>query len=385
MLKGIKIRIYPSELQQDYLAKLFGWYRFIYNNCLNLKSTKFNEEQVNLGLSDLGKHLYQDLRKDEKYTWLNEHNTKVLTQSILDLLEAYTNFFKNGNGFPHFKSKFDKQSCRFTSEVISSKNDYESGKLTLNKQLKDLEFITSDKYTKYLNKHKDKIRSATLSKTKSGKYFLSFLVDGDLDKQLPEPKNDIIGIDLGIKDFVITSNGDKYKNLKPIRSNEKKLVKLNRQLSKKEKGSKNRNKARLKLARFHETLNNKKNNYLHHITNELLSENQTIVMENLNVEGMLKNHNLARSLQELSLGEFKRILKYKAEWYGRNVIEIDRFFPSSKLCNKCGYKYNNLSLNERSWVCPDCGEVHDRDLNASINIREEGRRIKSLIGIRCPE
>jgi len=151
-----------------------------------------------------------------------------------------------------------------------------------------------------------------------------------LDKQLPEPKNEIIGIDLGIKDFVITSNGDKYKNLKTIRSNEKKLVKLNRQLSKKEKGSKNKNKARLKLARFHETLNNKKLNYLHHITNELLSENQTIVMENLNVEGMLKNHNLARSLQELSLGEFKRILKYKAEWYGREVIEVYRGFDKEE-------------------------------------------------------
>jgi putative transposase len=185
----------------------------------------------------------------------------------------------------------------------------------------------------------------------------------------------IVGIDLGIKDFIITSEGVKYQNLKSIRNNENKLKKLHRQLSRKIKGSNNRNKARVKLARCHERLKNIKDNYLHKISNELLNDNQVIVVEDLNVKAMMKNHKLAKSIQELSLGDFKTKLMYKANWYNREVIQIDRFYPSSKLCSDCNYKNNDLSLKDREWTCTECGVIHDRDINAATNIRNEGIRI----------
>ena len=201
------------------------------------------------------------------------------------------------------------------------------------------------------------------------------MVDGDLIKSLKSPINDFIGIDLGIKDFVITSEGEIFNNISVKRNNEKKLAKLHRELSRKQKGSSNRNKAKIKLARLYEKLNNKKENYLHHITNSLLDENQVIVMEDLNVSGMMKNHKLARSIQELSLYRFKEMLKYKAEWYGNHIVLVDRFFPSSKLCSNCGEKNSNLKLNHRTWTCKVCSTTHDRDLNAAINILNEGKRI----------
>lgn len=221
-----------------------------------------------------------------------------------------------------------------------------------------------------------------MTKTKSGKFFLSILVDGDLIKMLPKPKNDIIGIDLGIKTFIVDSKGNEYENIKIKRNNQKKLAKLQRELSRKEKDSKNRNKQRFKLAKFYEKLNNQKENYLHHITNRLLDENQVIAMEDLNVSGMLKNHHLAKSIQELSLYNFKSKLIYKADWYNRHIVEIDRYYPSSKLCSNCGYKNTNLTLSDREWVCSECGKKHDRDFNAAINIENEGKRI---IGHRLPE
>jgi len=189
---------------------------------------------------------------------------------------------------------------------------------------------------------------------------------------------------LGIKDFVITSAGQIYENLKIKRNNKQKISKLQRELSRKTKGSSNRNKSRIKLAKLYEKLNNKKEYYLHSIANQLLSENQTIVIEDLNVKGMLKNHKLAGSIQELSLYRFKEILKYKAEWYDREVIEVDKWFPSSKLCGVCGYKNQELTLKDRSWTCPECGSSHDRDLNSATNIKQEGQRIKE-IGMSLPE
>jgi putative transposase len=375
MLKAIKIRLYPNNGQEIYINKLLGCYRFVYNKCLDIKIKKYTEEGVNYNLKDLGNYFHQDLSKNEDYNWLNEHNTKVLKQSIINLLDSYKRFFINGNGFPKFKSKHDnKLSCRFPSEAISKKNNYLTNKLTLTGELKNIKFKCSDEYAKYLDKHKSNIKSATLSKTKSGNYFLSILIDGDLNKTLNKTNNSV-GIDLGIKDFIITSESEIFENIKIKRNNKNKLVKLNRSLSKKQKGSKNKNKARIKLARFHNKLNNKKENYLHHVVNTLLNENQVIVMENLNIKGMMKNHNLAKSIQELSLYRFKEILKYKAEWYGRDIIEIDRWFPSSKLCSNCGNKNNELKLKDREWTCTSCNTTHDRDVNAAINILNEGKRI----------
>lgn len=272
---------------------------------------------------------------------------------------------------------------RFPSEAISKRNDYESGKLTLIKQLKNIKFKTSDKYQKYLNKNKKGIRSATLSKTKTGKYFLSILVDGDLMKEKNQPSNEFIGIDLGIKDFVIASDGEVFENLKLKRKNQKRLSKLHKEVSRKQKGSRNRNKAKIRLAKQYEKINNIKEAYLHSISNQLVSENQVICIEDLNVKGMLKNHNLARSIQELSLYQFKSMLKYKSEWNGGYVVEVDRFFPSSKLCNVCGSKNDKLTLDIRSWTCGSCGTEHNRDLNAAINIKNEGKRLyKNIIPSR---
>lgn len=381
MLKAIKIRLYPNTTQQSYTNRLLGCYRKVYNLCLDKKKTAYTDHQQNINLGDLGTYFHQDLTKSDEYSYLNEHNTKVLKQSILIMLEAYTGFFKHGRGFPKFKSKHDKQSCRFPIDAISKKNVYLDSKITLGANLKNISFECSNRDKIYLNKYRTGVKSATLSKTKSGKYYLSVLVEGINNKIISLPINDIIGLDLGIKDFVVCSDGETYDNIKLKRTNAKKLVHLNRMLSKKQKGSKNKNKARLVLAKFHEKLNNKKNNYLHHITSKLVSENQTIVIEDLNVSGMMKNHCLAKSIQELSLYEFRRQLEYKCKWYGRELVVIDRWFPSSKLCSSCGVKNKVLSLSDREWSC-ECGAHHDRDINAAMNIAVEGNRI---IGIRYPE
>lgn len=376
-MKAIKVRLYPNKDQEIYINKLLGSYRFVYNQCLALKKNTYIESKTNIGLKELGNYFHQDLTKNTEHQWLNEHNTKVLKQSVINLLDSYKRFFVNGNGFPKFKSKHDNnQSCRFPIEAISRKNDYLTNRLSLTTQLKDIKFKTSYKYHNQLNDFKSNIKSATLTKTKTNKYFLSILVDINETKQLPKTNN-IIGIDLGIKDFVITSEGETFYNIKIKRNNQKKLNKLHKQLSKKQKGSKNREKCRIKLAKYYEKLNNIKESYLHQVINTLLNENQVIVMEDLNVSGMMKNHKLAKSIQELSLYKFKSILKYKAEWYNRDIVEIDRFFPSSKLCNVCNYKNNELSLSDRQWVCPQCGTTHDRDLNAAINIKKEGIKMLS--------
>jgi putative transposase len=376
MLRAVKVRLYPNKTQEVYISKLLGSYRFVYNQCLALKKHKYIDDKVNYSLKELGFFFHNELTKNPDYSWLKEHNTKVLKQSIMNLMEAYKRFFMNGNGFPKFKSKHDnQQSCRFPLDAISKKNDYSQYKLTLTSDLKNVKFSCSEKYVNYLNKHKKNVKSATLTKTKSGNYYLSILIDGDMMKVLPEAKNDIIGIDLGIKTFIIDSKGSEYENIRIKRNNLKKLTKLQKRLSKKQKGSKNREKQRIKLAKFNEKLSNIKQEYLHKVSNQLLDENQVIAIEDLNVKGMMRNHKLARSIQELSLYDFKQKLLYKSNWYGRTVIEVDRFFPSSKLCNCCGFKNTELTLNDRTWKCSGCGTIHNRDLNAAINIEKEGIRI----------
>ncbi len=388
MLKGIKIRLYPNKTQTNYINRLLGCYRLVYNKCLANKINSYKENQTNLGLAQLGNFFHQELTKSQELSFLQEHNTKVLKQAIRNMLVAYANFFQQNNhfGFPKFKSKKDNiSSCIFPLEAISKRNNYLSGKLTLTKEVKGIHFRCSDKYKNYLNKYKDGIRSATLSKNASGQYFLSILVDSD--EVLLKPKTDkVIGLDLGIKDFIVTSDNTKFSNLKSIRSNEVKLKKLHKSLSRKKVGSSNRNKARLKLAKFHQRINNIKNNYLHCIVNQLVNEKQVICIEDLNVSGMLKNHHLSKSLQELSLNEFKRILDYKCDWFGRYLIKVDRYYPSSKLCSCCGFKNEELTLKDREWKCPHCGQVHDRDFNASLNILHEGMRLyDELLGCRTAE
>jgi len=383
MFKSIKIQLYPDQNQSDYINRLCGSYRKVYNMCLEKKMNTYNTDKTNFGLKELGNYFHQYLTKTSEFSYLQEHNTRVLKQSIIDLLDGYKRFFINNNGFPKFKSKHDdKQSCRFPLNVISKLNKYSNNQITLGKQLKNLKFKCSNRDKKYLSDNKDKIRSATLTRTKSDKYFLSILIKNIIPLEQPKPINDIIGIDVGIKDFMVCSNDQVFNNLKLRKNNEKILIKLQKQLSKKIVGSHNRYKAKIKLAKKHEKLNNIKINYIHNITTHLVRENQTIVIEDLNVKGMLKNHHLAKSIRDLSIYETFRQLKYKCEWYSRNLIVIDRWFPSSKLCNVCGYKYEQLKLNEREWICPKCNTKHDRDKNASMNIENEGKRI---VGMRCPE
>ncbi len=398
MIRAIKLQLYLNDEQRVYASKLFGTSRFIYNNLLSYKIQKYNLDKSTVSFGELGKQL---VNLKSEYEWIKDSHSKVLQQSIIDLDKAYKSFFKNGYGFPKFKSKKDnKNSCRFPVDAISGIN---GNRITLIKQLKDIHFKCSINDERFLNKNQDEIKSATLTKSKSGKYFLSILIDKPT-KTLAKATNDIIGIDLGIKDFIVDSNGKRYENIKIKRNNEKQLARLHKQMSRKlmlgtgefkfnekwqkdveiKRPSKNREKARIKLAKLYEKLTNKKENYLHHVVNELLNENQVIVIEDLNIDGMLKNHNIAKSIQELSLSRFKTILKYKALWYGRDVIEIDRFFPSSKLCSSCGSKNTELKLSDREWKCTTCNTIHDRDLNAAVNIREEGNRLLK-IGLSSPE
>jgi len=383
MLKAIKIRLYPDKDQVIYINKLLGSCRFAYNQCLSYKIEEYIKTKKSISFGELGKYLLQ-IKTDNSF--LKEVHSKVLQQTLINLQGAYTNFFKNKKGFPKFKSRKDNnQSCRFPVDAIMG---IEGNRINIIKVLKDIHFKCSVKDEVYLNKYQNLIKSGTLTKTKSNKYYFSILIDRNDTKILPTSTN-IIGIDLGIKDFIITSEGVSYENIKVKRNNEKKLIKLNRQLSKKTNGSKNKEKQRIKLAKFHEKLNNQKDYYLHSIVNQLLNENQVVVIEDLNVSGMMKNHKLAKSIQELSIGRFNQILEYKADWYGKDIIEIDRWFPSSKLCSVCGYKNDKLTLSDREWVCPKCRTKHNRDLNAAINIEKEGKRIllisKNKIGLSSPE
>ena len=382
MLKAIKLRLYPNKTQSSYINRLCGSYRKVYNMCLEKKINAYNNDKTSLGLKELGNYFHQDLIKSEEFSYLKEHNTKVLKQTIINLLDSYKRFFINNTGFPKYKSKHDNsQSARFPLEAMSKHNVYSDSKITLGRNLQKVRFECSERDKNYLTNHRDKIRSATISRTKSDKYFLSILIENIIENK-PKPINNILGIDVGIKDFMVCSDGQVFDNLKLRKNNEKDLTKLQKQLSKKVIGSHNRYKAKIKLARKHEKLNNIKINYIQNITTQLVRENQTIVIENLNVKGMLKNHCLSKSIQNLSINETFRQLKYKCEWYGRNLIVIDRWFPSSKLCSVCGHKYKELSLNEREWTCSECGTNHNRDFNAATNIMKEGLRI---IGQRLPK
>ena len=376
MLRAIKIRLYPNKEQEHKINKTLGCYRFVYNNMLALKQEAYNKDKTNLGLGELSKYLLWTLRKDEQYAWLKEENSQVLQQAIRQMLSAYNNFFKQHNGFPKFKSKKDIQSALFPINAISKRNTFETRHITLTKPLKNIKFRCSDLYFNRLQKYSNNIRSATLSKSKSCKYFLSILVEMD-DTELKkfEHTDKQVGIDLGVKNFVITSDGKVFENKHFLKKEEKKMKRLQRQLSRKVKGSNNREKQRVKIAKLYERMTNKKEAYIHFVVNELLSHYDSIFMEDLNVQGMLRNHNLAKAIQEVGFYKFNEILTNKAFVNNKQVVSVDRFYPSSKTCHNCGYKKEYLKLSDRSWVCPQCGTKHDRDINAAVNILLEGKRM----------
>ena len=376
ILRATKIRLYPNKTQEQTLNKVLGCYRFVYNKMLALKQEAYNRDKSNLGLCELSKFFHGELLKKSEYSWLKEQNTKVMKQAIRQMLSAYDGFFKLGKGFPNFKSKHDNNSALFPCEAISKSNTFETRHISLTKSLKNIKFHCSNLYFERLQRYKDNIKSATLSKTKSGKFYLSVLMSMNEEefKQFRHTNNKV-GIDLGVKDFVVTSDGEVFKNKHFLKQSENKIKKLQRQLSKKVKGSNNRDKVRIKIAKEFEHLTNQRIDYIHNVVNSLLRTYDYVFMENLNVQGMLKNHKLAKGIQELGFYTFKNILKNKAMMNNKFVIEVDRWFASSKTCHECGYVYKNLTLGEREWTCPICGEHHDRDLNAAVNILMEGQRM----------
>lgn len=376
MLRAIKIRLYPNKEQELKLNKVLGCYRFVYNQMLARKQKEYNENKKSLGLTDLSKYFHGTLLKDEQYAWLKEQNTKVMKQSIRQMLSAYEKFFKQHNGFPKFKSKKDKQSALFPIDAISRKNEFETRHISLTTPLKNIKFRCSDLYFSRLQKYNKNIRSATLSKTKSGNFFLSILIEME-DTELKKfgHTNEQVGIDLGVKDFVITSDGEVFENKHFFKKEEKQIKRLQRQLSKKAKGSNNRKKAQVRIAKLFERITNKKEVYIHYVVNELVIYFDTVFMEDLNVKGMLRNHHLAKAISEIGFYKFKEILVNKALVNDKQVVFVDRFYPSSKTCSVCGYKKQDLKLSDREWICPICGTKHDRDINAAVNILLEGQRI----------
>ncbi|QNO16714.1 IS200/IS605 family element transposase accessory protein TnpB [Alkalicella caledoniensis] len=373
MLKAYKYRIYPNKEQKEQLAKTFGCARFVYNYYLAEKIKLYEDKQESLSKIDCNNHLNRELKKE--LIWLKEVDKFALTNSIYNLDTAYQHFFrrvkqgKDKTGFPRFKSRHSNRlsyTTNFTNNNI--KIDFSDNKIKLPK----LKWIEAKVHREF----DGKIKSANIVQNSSGRYYVSILVDTEA-KDLPLPKVDkTIGLDLGISNFLIDSDGNTISNPKNLHKHERKLAKLQRQLAKKQKTSNNRNKMRIKVARLHEKISDTRRDFLHKLSKQIINENQVIVSEDLNVRGMVRNHKLAKAISDVSWSEFTRQLEYKANWYCRTYVKIDRLFPSSQLCSHCGFKNTKTkSLSVREWTCDNCGNEHDRDINASRNILQEGLRV----------
>ena len=369
MLKAYKYRLYPNREQEVLIQKTFGCCRFVYNQCLNLKINKYKNESVSMSKIDLNNYCNRQLKKE--YEWLREVDKWSLTNSIYNMDSAYQKFFKEHTGYPKFKSKKNhKKSYKTNFANNNIEVSFEKNRIKLPK----LKWIKAKIHREFVGK----IKSATISQVPSGKYFVSILVETE---HIPaEHVNNSVGIDLGIKDLLITSDGEKFDNIHTIKKYEKKLVKEQRKLAHKVKGSKNYQKQRIKLARVHEKIKNTRIDNLHKISHQLISENQVIVSEDLSVSNMVKNHNLAKAISDCGWYELTRQLTYKADWNGRTYIKIGRYVPSSQTCNVCGYvNKDTKDLSVREWICPKCGIKHDRDINAAINILNEGLRLLEAV------
>jgi len=361
--RAYKLRIYPNTEQQTALAKAMGCCRWYWNYSLNLCQETYSKTGKGLSRGYI-QGLLPELKKE--YTWLTDAYSQCLQVVALNLSTAYKNFFEKRAKLPRFKSLHGRQSISYPANV-----KFEDDYLKLPGKVGSI----------YCRRHRDfqgTIKTVTVSKNPDGKYFASILVDDG--KEIPESSTEgkAIGIDLGLTHFCITSNGSKYDNPRHIAKHSKNIKKKQQSLSRKKKGSNSRNKARKLVAKVHSKITRCRDDFLHKLSRKIVNENQVIAVENLNVKGMVRNPNLALAISDAGWGQFCTMLKYKADGDGKTYIEVDRFFPSSKTCNVCLNQVRSLLLDVRNWTCENCKTNHDRDINASINIKNEALRILSL-------
>ena len=366
MVRGLKFRFYPTPEQKTVLARTFGSVRYIYNWALNMRTEGWYQRQERINYAKTSAALTK-LKKQPELEWLNDVSCVPLQQSLRHLQTAFVNFWNPeiNAEYPKFKKKDNRQSAEFTRSAF----DWDGNTLSISK-LGILKVKWSRSFTAIPS-------TVTVSKTPSGRYYVSVRVDQPL-QVLPNATG-VVGIDVGLTAFATTSNGVKFQSPRPLKRKAAQLRRANEALSRKQKGSKNRQKAKLRVAKIHQKISDIRNDFLHKITSQLIRENQTIVTEDLNVRGMMANHSLAGAIGDSGWGEFFRQIAYKCEWYGRQYIKINRFYPSTKRMSCCGH-IQDVALSERLVTCQKCGTVHDRDINAAINIRAAGLAVEACGG-----
>lgn len=362
MLKTVKVRIYPTVQQQELLAQAFGSVRWLWNRFLDLTNQTYKQTGKGLSRYDLQKQL-PDLKKE--YEWLKNTYSQCLQVVCLNLSRAFINFFERRADYPRFKSKHGKQSLSYPQNVKISGDTISFPKI-------------GEIFAKIHRPIEGAIKTVTITKNKCNQYYASVLFEDG--KEIPNPSSEgkAIGLDMGLNDFCITSDGSKFANPKWLKKHERNLKIKQKSLSRKKKDSKNRAKAQIKVAKVHNKITRCREDFHHKLSRRIVNENQVIVCENLNIKGLVKNHCLAQAISQVGWGQFQTMLSYKAELEGRIYLEIDRFFPSSKTCNHCLNVVDSLPLDVRQWTCNHCGTKHDRDINAAKNIRDEGLRFLSL-------
>ncbi|MBS3949586.1 MAG: transposase [Peptococcaceae bacterium] len=356
--RAYKYRFYPTEEQKQSFAKTFGCVRFVYNWALRLKTDAYYKESRRLYYNNLSAQLTA-LKRQPETVWLNGVSSVTLQQSLRHLDRAFLNFFEGRGAYPKFHKKSGKQRAAFASSAFK----WEDGELTLAKMSEPLDIRWSRPLV-------SEPSTVTISRDAARRFFVSFLVEEEIP-QAPEIDS-CVGVDLGVIDFAILSTGQKFGNQQFFRKEEIRLAKAQRALSKKQKGSKNREKAKIKVARIHAKVKDQRLDFLHKLSTRIIDENQVIAVESLQAKNMMRNHCLAKSIADAGWGEFVRQLGYKADWYGRTLVKIDKFYPSSKRCSDCGYTISQLPLAIREWTCPECNQRHDRDINAAKNVLAAG-------------